>query len=67
MNDNSCNECYVLWAYHSDRSGAKLLGVFESMEIPSKILKAQNAVGSIMQFQVRKMMLDELDAQDIFP
>ena len=67
MNGNPSNDVCILWAYHSDHSGAKLLGVFENMEIPSRILKTQQAAGSIMQFQVRKMILDEVDAQDIFP
>ena len=67
MNDAMPNECCVLWAYYSDRSGAKLLGVFEDTEIVSKILNAQSVTGSNMNLQVRKMILGAIDPQDIFP
>lgn len=67
MSADTPNECYVLWAYYSDRSGAKLLGVFEDMKIVSKILNTQSVTGSNMNLQVRKMILGAIDPQDIFP
>jgi hypothetical protein len=60
-------QCYVLWAYLSDRSGAKLLGVYGDMVVITQILRAQQEAGSLYQLQVRKMTLGQIDPQDIFP
>jgi hypothetical protein len=67
MSDDSAEKCYVLLAYYSDHSGAKILGVFKSLEIPNRILKAQDAAGSSMELQLHEMTIDEVDPQDIFP
>jgi hypothetical protein len=60
-------QVYVLWAYMSDRSSAKLFGVYGDMVTINEILKAQAAAGSVYQLQVRKMTLNQIDVQDIFP